>query len=330
MSGPQYLRSLSLVVAGSNGSGIDLSNLRVRFHVQRGDTQTPNSCDARIYNISRATATLIENEFTQLVLQAGYGGDLNLVFRGVITQTRRGRIDQRDSYLDITAADGDAAYNYSSMALTFARGTQPQNDVQAFVASFAKPALGALPTVSLPVAQGYMAPLPPTSRVRGRVYFGLTRDCLRKFARTYDVKWSIQDGYLVLVKNGYYIPGEAVVISPSTGLIGVPEQTERGLSMRVLLNPNIKIGQLVQLQQSAINQVRLGLNSKQQAANILAKQQGLKLNSDGLYYVMRADHVGDTRGDEWYTDLTTLAVDASVPQSAIAGSAIGPTPVYRY
>jgi len=326
----KYNRTLSLVVADSAGNGIDLSALRVRFNVQRGDHQTPNSCDARIYNLSRETATLVENEFTQIALQAGYGGDLNLVFRGVITQTRRGRIDQRDSYLDITAADGDEAYNYSSMALTFARGTQPVNDIRAFVASFAKPALGALPAVSIPITQGYTAPLPPGTRSRGRVYYGLTRDCLRKFARTYDVKWSIQDGRLVLIKNGYYIPGEPVVISPSTGLIGVPEQTQRGLSMRVLLNPNIKIGQLVKLEQSAINQVQLGLNSKQQGINLASLKQALKLSSDGLYYVMRADHVGDTRADEWYTDITALAVDASVPANAVPGVAIGPTPIYKY
>ncbi len=326
----QYLRNLSLVVADSQGNGIDLASLRIRFHIKRGDTQTPNSCDARIFNLSRSTAARIESEFTQLVLQAGYGTDLNLVFRGVITQTRRGRIDQRDSYLDITAADGDEAYNYSAMALSMARGTSPENDVQAFVASMAKPAMGKLQVLQQPITQGYTAPLSANGRVRGRVYFGRTRDCLRTFARTHTLKWSIQDGKLVLIKTGYYVPGEAVLITPSTGLIGVPEQTERGIEMRVLLNPNIKIGQLVKLDSTNINQYRYGLNSQMQAQNLALAQKFIKLSSDGLYYVLRADHVGDTRGNEWYTDLTTLSVDAAIPNTALPGAAIGPTPVTRY
>ena len=32
----------------------------------------------------------------------------------------------------------------------------------------------------------------------------------------------------------------------------------------------------------------------------------------GLYYVMVANHTGDTRGQNWYTDMTCLAVDATL------------------
>ncbi len=326
----QYLRTLSLIVADSAGNGLDLSNLRVRFSVKRGDTQTPNSCEARIYNMAKSTTSAIQNEFTQVVLQAGYGGNVSLLFRGVITQTRRGRIDQRDSYLDITSTDGDEAYNYAPMALTLAAGAPPANDLQVFLAAMAKPNLGKIPAITVPVTQGFTSPLPTNGRVRARTYFGQARDCLRAFCRSYDLKWSIQDGKLVVIQNGYYIPGEPVVISPSNGLIGVPEQTERGLSLRILLNPSVKIGQLIKLDSSNINQYRYGLGVNAQASNLTLAQQSTKLSSDGLYYVMRADHYGDTRDNEWYSDLTCLATDAAVPNTSVPGAAIGPTPVARY
>lgn len=40
-------------------------------------------------------------------------------------------------------------------------------------------------------------------------------------------------------------------------------------------------------------------------------QPSIKTNADGLYYVMVANHQGETRGDPWRTDLTCLAVDAT-------------------
>jgi hypothetical protein len=39
-----------------------------------------------------------------------------------------------------------------------------------------------------------------------------------------------------------FIPGQVPTISPATGLIGIPEQTQNGISFRCLLNSRIKIG----------------------------------------------------------------------------------------
>jgi hypothetical protein len=55
--------------------------------------QTPNSADVRIYNVADSTAERIKNEFTQVVIQAGYQANFGLVFRGTIKhpQGPRGR-----------------------------------------------------------------------------------------------------------------------------------------------------------------------------------------------------------------------------------------------
>jgi hypothetical protein len=97
--------------------------------------QTPNSADVRIYNVADSTAERIKNEFTQVVIQAGYQANFGLVFRGTIKQIRKGREDAKDTYVDITAADGDAAYNFSPNRALLGRrhntaGTTPQDDVQ--------------------------------------------------------------------------------------------------------------------------------------------------------------------------------------------------------
>jgi len=328
----QYLRRLSLVVARPNGTGLELGGLRVVFTVRRGDIQTPNSLDARIYNLNDDTVNSITTEFTQVVLKASYGDDPpKQIFYGVIKQVRLGREDQKNNYLDITAAVADAPYNFSIAAFTMAKGSTQEGSVQALIATMARAAISS-PTSSTggqAITQGYIPDLSTNQRVRAKVHFGLCRDEMRNLAANADCKWSIQDNAgsaeVTLIPQTSFIPGEAVLISPFTGLIGVPEQTQNGLSMRVLLNPAIKIGQLVKLDFSNVNEFRYGLDKEgARTALTLDLWKTTALNKSGLYYVMRADHYGDTRGNPWYTDLTCLGVDASQPLDSAPSAAIAP------
>jgi hypothetical protein len=310
----QYIRKISIAVGTDAGAAEDFSQMKVKFYVQRGDLQTPNSADVRIYNLNPQTAQKISGaEFTQLVIQGGYEGNFGLLFRGQIKQTpRRGRESAKDSYVDITAADGDSAYNFSTTAISLkAEHTAPKDVVQTLIKG-----MGGIPA-------GYIPQLSSNALPRGQVYFGLTRDCLRKFARDNDCTWSIQDGQIVFIPQTAYRPGEIPLITPQTGLIGVPEQTQNGLQVRVLVNPAIKIGQCIKLD-SEINKARLGLDLQSQRVNSYLVRSTLKTNTDGLYYVMRADHHGDTRANEYYTDLTCLSVDATQPMNTQIYGAINP------
>jgi baseplate hub protein gp41 len=320
----QYGRKLSLVIATDSGAGIELSEFRVVFHVMRGDLQNPNQADIRVYNLSRATANkLAAAEFTQLALQAGYPGNFGLIFQGTITQARIGRESQTDSYVDFTAADGDEAYNFATIAASMSAGVNASQRALATLLQSMK---------DNAITQGYTPPLSTNGNVRGRVFYGPTRDELRTFARNNDCIWSIQDGKLTMIPQTSYIAGDIPIISPNTGLIGVPEQTQNGLSVRVLLNPSIKIGQAIKLTDTTINQLRLSNDIFAVKDNLNSKDSTRKLNAQGLYYVMVANHSGDTRGNDWYTDMTCLAIDATVPvsDSFLAGTTANGEAIRRW
>jgi hypothetical protein len=322
----QYLRQCSLIVGTNSGPGIELGALRVVFEVRRGDRQTPNTCDVRVYNVKDSTAnTLKQPEFTRLQLQVAYEGQaLATIFQGSIKQYRKGREDQKNSYIAFSAADSDEAYNFAPAAFTMAAGTPPGNTVKGLI----KVMVDALPkssptggTGGQPVTSGYVPPFTTNKSVRGRVCYGTAKDELRDVTQSQDCKWSVQDGAVTVIPNTGYIPGEAILITPFTGLIGVPEQTQNGLQIRVLLNPNIKIGHTVKLN-SDINQYRYGLDVTSRGWNQTLAKSTLKLDADGLYYVMRAEHTGDTRGTPWYTDLRCLSVNAEVPITNVEQAAI--------
>jgi hypothetical protein len=302
----QFLRKISLLVGDASGAGIDLSNLRVRFYVQRGDRETPNSARIRVYNLSGNTANrFADGEFTRVVLQAGYDGNYGIIFDGSIIQARRGRESPLDTYVDITAADGDAAYLFAHVSLTLAAGSLPIDHFNACAGAMAKYGVGV----------GYVPELPSNRLPRGKVMFGKARNLLREFAHSTETLWSIQNGKLQVVPRTSFVPGDVQIINSATGMIGLPQQTLGGINVTALLNPRIRISGLIRLDNHSIQQVEYSLANGQQVANYNASQQN-KINGsvygDGIYYVMDISHWGDTRGNDWYTRVICLAVDATL------------------
>lgn len=309
MSVRQYLRKASLIIGPDSGDAIDLSELRFAFSIRRGDTQTPNTADIRVYNLSDQTALQVDKEFTRIVVQAGYDGNFGVIFDGTIKQIRRGRESPTDTYLDITAADGDSAYNFSTVAVSLAAGSKPDDHVNVILQGMTEHG----------VSRGYIQPVESNGLPRGKVIFGMAKDELRKVAINTNTNWSIQDGKLQMVGINAYMPGEAVEINAATGMIGQPEATQNGIRVKTLLNPNIKIGGVIKLNNRDIKQFRFSLRegpNGDAVSNQWAKQ-AIKTNDDGMYYVMIADHSGDTRGHDWYSDLICLSIDTSIPKSYI-------------
>jgi len=322
----QYLRQYSLTLGGLNGDVIDISPLHFKFSILRGDIQTPNMADIRVYNISDTTANAIQNEYAQITLQAGYEGSYGIIFQGTVKQLRRGRENATDTYFDITAADGDGFYNFGIVSASIAAGATPQQQVDAIIQNLTAP---------YGITKGSVTGLNSTASPRGTVLFGQARDHLRKVADTSQTSWSIQNGQINMVPLNNFIPNSTVVLTSATGLIGLPEQTQDGIKVRCLLNPNIKIGGSIQINNRSIQAFRfpLGLNT---AANNALLAQSIHTNADGLYKVLWVDYSGDTRGQEWYCDITCIAIDAVLGQSQlnnpknVIAPAGPPAPVQAY
>ncbi|MFW5005046.1 phage protein [Pseudomonas aeruginosa] len=305
MSVPQYLRQISLKI-GNDQTALDLSDLRIRFSVRRGDLKTPNSADIRVYNVSDQTAQRAQKEFERIVLQAGYAGNFGVIFDGTIKQVRRGRESQTDTYLDITAADGDSAYNWAVINTSLAAGSTPEDHLQAAMKAME----------SRGITMGERPPLPTNKLPRGKVMFGMTRDYLDTLGKTQDLSWSFQDGKLTLIPNTAYLPGEAVVVNSATGMVGLPEQTQNGITVKMLLNPSVKVGRRLQINNASIQQMRYGLAIGDDPVTRKALVS-VYLDADGFYRSIVVNHSGDSRGNEWYTDVICLAIDATIPLSLI-------------
>ncbi len=311
MSQAQYGRKATLLVvrpeqADDNpGSTIDLSQMHFRFRTVQQDVESPNNCNIRVFNLSDETVEQItKKEYSRVILQAGYdGAGAGSIFDGQIKWFGVGRENATDKYLDILAADGDLAYNFATVNVTLAAGSTPKQRIDAILAEMYKKG----------VTVGDL--LDPTGGVlpRGKVLFGMARTHLRWEAQSQGATWNIDGGRVHMTPLTGYRPGDAVVLSALTGLIGLPEQTNEGLRVKCLLNPRIVVGGLVQIDNKSVNQlIQQNPDSAPIPYNQYAGLQLLaKTTADGLYRVLVAEHEGDTRGQAWYTHLTCLAANPS-------------------
>lgn len=296
IKGQQYGRALSLVVFGTDLQGLDLSEMRIKFSVKRSNTMTPNVANIRVYNLELQTALRIRAQFNRVILQAGYESNFGVIFQGNIKQVILGRESATDTFIDIVAGDGDKAYNFAIVNSTIAAGSTAQDQINAAVTSMSQKG----------VSQGHVGDLGSTQLPRGKVMFGNARNYLRDVATSTDQAWSIQDEKVTFVPLKGYLPGEQVLLTSKTGMIGTPQQTNEGVNVKCLLNPMIKIGGRIRIDNASVEQFKINLSVPNSPANIPAP-----LTADGVYYVLVAEHTGDSRGIDWYTNLICLNIDVT-------------------
>ena len=309
----QWLREVKLTVEGG-GTVTELSALRIRFRTMQNNLQRPNSAHITITNPSTETSQRLKKEGQVVTLEAGYqDGGPSVIYKGNIIQKRSGRENPVETYLDILAGDGDQAYNFATVSKTLSAGSTYRDQVDVVAAEMKKHG----------VEVGHIPDLGDKKMPRGRTLFGMARDVMRDIAMSTGTSWSIQDGKLTMVKNQEFMPGDVHVINSTTGMIGLPEQTLDGIIVRMLLNPKIKPGSKIKIDQASVQQALFSPNYTAEVQNSMIPS----LADDGIYKCLVVEHSGDTRGLAYYTNVTCIRADGQGPLPiGLAGQGINLDP----
>lgn len=305
--------------------GIDLSNMRIIFQVHAMDTDTPPTAVIRVLNLAETTVQKIKKEFQGVSLQAGYvNGDYGVIFQGSIIRVRSGRISNKDTFVDILASNLDAIYNFGVVNKTLKAGATLQDRLKAIQQSVnASQAASAGPSAfqqglqygNIPSSFNTGGTLP-----RGKVLFGLARDHMTNVADTGGTTWSVgPDGKVNFYPLDNYPQSEAVVLNSQSGLIKIPEATQQGIEVKCLLNPMIKLGTRLQIDNASINTT---INKSPIGFPAYADFQFFaNTSNDGFYKSIVVEHFGDTRGEgdeDWRSEIIALAIDPSSGASPVA------------
>ena len=171
--------------------------------------------------------------------------------------------------------------------ITKVAGSTPDDHVRACMKAFS--AKGIEP--------GYIPLLPGQKLPRGKVMYGMARAYMRDTARRTGTAWSFQKGKMQMVPASGYLPGEAVVLSAGTGLIGTPKANDKGIEIKCLFNPRLRIGGRVRLDNAGGAGLKAGAGREPRDVH------------DGLYRILSITFSGDTRGTDWYATLSCVGID---------------------
>lgn len=262
--------------------------LRVTFEVEQVNFQAFWFAEVAIYNMNSPTEQNVLAEGMEVVVRAGYqAGPYGEIFRGKIFQALWERENVTDFKVTLRCVIGleENTANWISMANS-RNATQAQLIDQMAAAAHN------------PLSVQYLdrTALSKSKMPRGVVLFGTPGKYLDQVAAQHRMWWWLSDQGINLgpLERGDGVPD--LVFGPGTGLIGTPQQTQDGVSFKVLLDPRLRVSMPPM-------QVKLDMQAVRQGPLNFGQYLGI-LDQDGLYFVARARFIGDTRGQSWYTEVT--------------------------
>jgi hypothetical protein len=160
---------------------------------------------------------------------------------------------------------------------------------------------------------------------RGMVAFANPEEFLREaIARDKNAQMFVVEGKVQIKKLEDELDPNPITLSSTTGLIGTPQQTDMGVFLRCLLNPEIKLSnpaKAIQLENTAINLavVNPGKYSSTLPMGEVAPTSNANPFKEGYYQIAKVRHIGDTRGNDWYTEVTCYTQAGKAPLQFSAG-----------
>lgn len=287
MSEFKFLRKYRLVIGEVNTSdktdkkSAVITDQHIEFDTQHHQGDKPSTMELKIYNLSKDTISLFDKKDILVSLYVGYGDeDLVLLFRGNKSYMETTK-SNTEIITRILVTDGAVAIREGRAHITHPEGSTVEQILKDLIST-------GMPEITNTNMNG-----DTLKRVYNSGYAmnGSTSQAITNLCKSNGLLWNISDNNTV---NVFPIKGnikkQAIVVSPSTGLINTVEKTNQdikslkkdldapedaGIKFKMLMNPLIKAGQLISIEGT--------------------------FATDGVYKVVYTTHSGSYEGDHWET-----------------------------
>lgn len=287
-----YGRKYQLSILTVRNLAITLdSALKFSFTVVKQIVQTFQYSEITIYNLSADVETDILKNGVRVSLEAGYdNGAYGIIFSGSIVQAIRGKENQTTYYLRLVVIDGDGPLNLGLASLATTAGTSVRELAKLVARSS-----------TIPFDIEIDAGIGDQKLQRGYSYMGRPGKLLRQIAKDNGANFYFSDGKAIIAKQNKPPSGNIPYLNAQSGLIDTPTQTDQGIKLRMLINPQITLGDWLKLnnQDIVVQQLELGVPQT-------------ILDQDGIYRIIGMTYTGDTRGQDWYADCECVSQTGSV------------------
>ncbi len=265
------------VTLGSKEGGdeVRFDRLRVIFQVEKTSESNPNTAKISIFNLSPEGRALAEREKAIVILEVGYGENIEQLFYGDITRAYISR-QGPDWVTTVECGDGSDALRSAHIDKSYAPGSDLKQVIRDVAQSFVdqgKVVMGSLLGISSDKAQ------------TGIAVSGGSKQVMDELTAKQNLEWSVQDNTLQVLPKDQDSGLQAVLLTAETGLVGSPVKREIdggvGVEFKSLIQPQLVPGRLVQIQSREV---------------------------DGIYKLRTVTFAGDTHGQAFYASGKAVAI----------------------
>ncbi|MGN9096392.1 phage protein [Flintibacter porci] len=250
-------RQYRLAAGQAGGTGFEIGEtsktqpvpLHVNFSLQKSDLETQNTGRVTVWNLNKSQLAVLNEKDCVVSLRAGYGNQLPLIFAGIVSYVCTS-LDSADRKTEIEVIDNLVEVRDTYVTVSY-NGTVNWKTIFDDVAA----------QMGVAISYSYNAEF--VDIANGFSFVGLARDIMTKGCKCCNLSWSLQNGVMQVKRPGDVMSKEVFVLSPDTGLLGIPARVvltqedatatnQLGWDVEYFLNGAINIDDYVKLESETV------------------------------------------------------------------------------
>lgn len=250
-------RQYRLAAGQAGGTGFEIGEtsktqpvpLHINFSLQKSDLETQNTGRVTVWNLNPSQLAVLNEKDCVVSLRAGYGNQLPLIFAGIVSYVCTS-LDSADRKTEIEVIDNLVEVRDTYVTVSY-NGTVNWKTIFDDVAA----------QMGVAISYSYNAEFVDISN--GFSFVGLARDIMTKGCKCCNLSWSLQNGVMQVKRPGDVMSKEVFVLSPDTGLLGIPArvvltqedstaENQLGWDVEYFLNGAINIDDYVKLESETV------------------------------------------------------------------------------
>ena len=277
--------------------------LRCTFQIEQAPIATYWIADIKVYNFLPSAQRVIRAGDVVSVTAGYLAPGSGLIFKGDVFQPLWERANGTDNTLTLHCLVQLVKDQNGDVSTTIPAGSTPADCVR-WIAAAANPQIQ-IEQIDSSLEGGPKLP-------RGYAYSGPASKYFAEIAAATGLNfWNSWNGINIKPLAPSYDTPDVIYSPPYAAtsrksgqgaagsvtkytLIGTPQQTNEGVVFRLLLDPDLKLGQLAQLDSVELKKIAI------------VPGQKLFIDPDGIYVVAGLTQIGDTRGNDWYTEVLAV------------------------
>lgn len=230
----------------SEDKKVTLKDLSIDFRVTKTLSSAPSEGVLRVRNLSQSTAKFVKTSGQEIIIRAGYTNSFGVVYGGDLRKATNKRRTSSSVSALMLVRDGvdfvtelDIGGHVKKLTSAFFQrsyaGVVPAKTI----------VLDALNVIGINALN--LSAFPDIS-VEDFSWCGRTVDMIDSMATRAGIAWFEDNGLAV-----FHAPGESFSVAPvflseRTGMIGTPEITSKGIEVKSMLNPALRLGGLIDVE----------------------------------------------------------------------------------